>query len=526
MSRFAPLIAVVAIAGVGGALAVTLSAWWLFVAVPFALLAIIGIYDLLQRRHSVLRNYPMLGHLRFTMEALRPEVHQYFVESDTDGRPFARNARSLIYERAKSQNQDKSFGTELDVYAAGHEFLSHSMMPVSAPHEPHRVQVGGPQCSAPYAMSLLNVSALSFGALSGNAISALNLGARLGGFAHDTGEGGISRYHLQHGGDLVWELGSGYFGCRTETGDFDPRQFADNVANPQVVAVSIKLSQGAKPGVGGIMPAAKVSPEIAEARGVPAHETCVSPPAHSQFSTPVGLLQFVAQLRELSGGKPVGFKLCVGRGSDFLAICKAMRSTQIYPDFIIVDGSEGGTGAGPLEFQNHMGMPLTEGLSFVHNSLLGVDVRDHIKIGASGKIASGWDVVARLVQGADYTNSARAMMMALGCIQAQRCHTNTCPVGVTTQDPKRVRALVVEDKARRVHQFQRETVASAHSLIAAMGVTHPKDLRMHDMIRRSADQSLTRFDLLFSQLSVGELLAQPPQSWEAMWNEASADRFL
>ena len=526
MSRFAPLLGATMVAIVAGVLTATVSAWWLLLAIPFGLVTLVGVYDLLQRRHSVLRNYPMLGHLRFTMEALRPEVHQYFVESDTGGRPFARNARSLVYERAKEQNQDKSFGTELDVYGAGHEFLAHSMTPVTAPDESHRVSVGGPQCSAPYAMSLLNVSALSFGALSGNAISALNLGARLGGFAHDTGEGGISRYHLKHGGDLVWELGSGYFGCRSRDGGFDPHQFGDHAANPQVVAVSIKLSQGAKPGVGGIMPAAKVSPEIAQARGVPAYETCVSPPAHSEFSTPVGLLEFVARLRDLSGGKPTGFKLCVGRESDFLAICKAMLDTGIRPDFIIVDGSEGGTGAGPLEFQNHMGMPLTEGLSFVHNALTGVDVRRHIAVGASGKIASGWDVVSRLMQGADYTNSGRAMMMALGCIQAQRCHTNTCPVGVTTQDPKRVRALVVGDKAKRVQQFQHETVASAQSLIAAMGATSPRELRMRDMIRRAPDQSLARFDSLFARLGTGELLSQPPQGWEAIWNEARADRFI
>ena len=524
MIRFlAPLLAVL-LAGAAMVVCATVSWWWLFLAVPLIALAVVGGYDLLQRRHSILRNYPLFGHLRFMLEALRPEIQQYFIERNIDGRPFDRDVRSLVYERAKGDNQEKAFGTELDVYAIGQEFLAHSMQPARQPPEQHRVTVGGAQCRHPYQMSLLNVSAMSFGALSPNAILALNEGARRGGFAHDTGEGGISPYHLRPGGDLVWEIGSGYFGCRTADGGFDEEQFADKASRPQVKCVSIKLSQGAKPGIGGVMPAAKMSPEIAEARGVPAHQKCVSPAAHSAFTGPTGLLEFVARLRDRTG-KPTGFKLCVGRPSDFLAVCKAMHTTGIRPDFIIVDGSEGGTGAAPLEFEDHMGMPLTDGLTLVHNALVGCDLRDDIRIGASGKIASGADIVKRLIQGADYTNAARAMMMAVGCIQAQRCHTNTCPVGVTTQDPKRYRALVVADKAERVHQFQRETIRSANQLIAALGAHGTDELSLRSLVRRTDDQTLTRFDEIHHHLKPGQLLAEVPSWWRPHWDDASPDRF-
>jgi glutamate synthase domain-containing protein 2 len=525
MIRFLTPIAAIALAAAAVVLCARASWWWLFAALPLLFLAVVGVADLAQTRHSILRNYPILGHLRFTLEALRPEMQQYFIERNTDGRPFDRDARSLIYERAKGDNQEKAFGTELDVYQVGQEFLAHSMAPVSPPDDPHTVTVGGPQCSKPYEMALLNVSAMSFGSLSANAIMALNTGARLGGFAHDTGEGGLSEYHLRPGGDLVWEIGSGYFGCRSSDGRFDLAQFRDKAANPQVKCVSIKLSQGAKPGIGGVMPAAKMTPEIAAARGVPAYHKCVSPPGHSAFAGPCGLMEFVAKLREETGGKPVGFKLCLGRPTDFLSLCKAMIATGIKPDFIIVDGSEGGTGAAPLEFEDHMGMPLTDGLIIVNQSLIGCELRDGIKIAASGKVASGADIVKRLIQGADYTNAARAMMMAVGCIQAQRCHTNTCPVGVATQDPKRSRALVVEDKARRVFRFQRETVASANALIAAMGLTSPDQLHNNLLVRRTDDQTLRRFDEIHHHLEPGQLLAEPPQWWKRYWENSSADQF-
>src|SRR5690625_1781998 len=430
-------------------------------------------YDLLQRKHSVLRNYPVIGHMRYLLEGIRPELQQYFIERNWDGRPFDRDIRSIVYERAKGIHGEKAFGTERDVNSVGYEYLIHSTAPVPEPDRPPRVDVGGPDCSQPYSMSLLNVSAMSFGSLSPNAVRALNRGAGLGGFAHDTGEGGISPYHLEHSGDLVWEIGTGYFGARTDDGDFDPAQFRDQSARDQVKCVSLKLSQGAKPGIGGVLPAAKVNAEIAQTRSIPEGVKCVSPSAHKVFTTPIELIEFIARMRELSGGKPAGFKLCVGSRTDVLAICKAMLEVGTAPDFIIVDGSEGGSGAAPLEYEDHIGTPLTDGLLTVHNALVGTGLRDRIRIGASGKIAAGNDVVKRLVQGADYTNSARAMMMAVGCIQAQICHTGQFPVGVTQQVPKRQRALHVGDKSMRVKNYQEATVKQAVEIMASMGGVVP-----------------------------------------------------
>lgn len=525
MSRYSTLLAAMVATVVGVVFIAIWSPWWLFLVVPATILTGLGTFDVVQTQHSVLRNYPILGHFRYGLETLRPELQQYFVERDTEGTPFDRNARSLIYERAKGDNEEKPFGTERNVYASGSQWLVHSVAPLKPPDELPRVTVGGPQCDRPYEMALLNVSAMSFGALSANAIMALNEGARRGGFAHDTGEGGLSKYHLRNGGDLVWELGSGYFGCRTKNGDFDADQFADKASEDAVKCVSIKLSQGAKPGIGGVMPAAKMTEEIAQARGVPAHEKCISPPGHSAFRGPDGLLEFLAELRERSGGKPTGFKLCVGTRVDVLAICKAMIDTGILPDFIIVDGSEGGTGAAPLEFEDHMGTPLTEGLTIVRDALVGTGLREHIRIGASGKVASGADIVKRLAQGADYTNAARAMMMAVGCIQSERCHTNECPVGVATQDPKRMRALDVEDKSDRVQRFQRETVRSANALIAAMGLHSPGDLNGGHLMVRTDIETVRSFDALHPPLRPGELLDDPPEHWAAAWSAAQARAF-
>ncbi|MCW2786852.1 MAG: gltA [Marmoricola sp.] len=499
-------------------------AWWGLVVVLVLLLAV-GVYDVVQKKHSVLRNYPVLGHLRFILESIRPELQQYFIERNYDGRPFDRDTRSAIYQRAKNLKEEQPFGTERDVNEPGYEFLVHSTRPVDvAEHQP-RVRIGGPDCTAPYEMALVNVSAMSFGALSGNAITALNAGAARGGFAHDTGEGGLSKYHRQ-GGDLVWELGSGYFGARTKDGDFDPEKFSATAALDQVKMVSLKLSQGAKPGIGGVLPGAKVTAEIAEARGVPVGEKCVSPSYHRVFSTPRELVLFIARMRELSGGKPAGFKLCLGSRVDFLAICKAMVAEGVTPDFIIVDGGEGGTGAAPLEYEDHIGTPLTEGLMTVHNALVGAGLRHQVKIGASGKVTSGIDVVKRLIQGADYTNSARAMMMAVGCIQAQTCHTNTCPVGVTTQDPKRQRALVVSDKTERVHHYQEQVVAQAMQAIASMGLSRPEDLHPR-MLRRRIDHERTlSYEELFPHLDLGELVAgAQDESWARDWAAADADTF-
>ncbi len=482
--------------------------------------------DLLQKKHSVLRNYPVLGHARYLLEDIRPEIQQYFIEKNWDGRPFDRDTRTMVYERSKGTAAELSFGTERDVYEPGYEYLVHSTTPLEAPERPPRVMVGGPDCTRPYSMALVNVSSMSFGAISSNAIRALNKGAEMGGFAHDTGEGGLSKYHEEHNGDLVWEIGSGYFGTRTKDGKFDESQFVQKAARDQVKCISVKLSQGAKPGIGGVLPAAKVTKEIAEVRGVPQGQKCVSPAAHTAFSTPTELIEFVARLRERSGGKPVGFKLCVGSRRDVLAICKAILAVGTAPDFIIVDGSEGGTAAAPLEYEDHVGMPLTDGLMIVHNALVGIGVRDRIRVGASGKVVGGSDVVKRLIQGADYTNSARAMMMAVGCIQSQKCHTDKCPVGVATQNERRARALDVGDKSMRVKRYQQATAKQAAAMMATLGATRPEELSPH-MLRRNIDATRTQsYAELYEWLSPGQLVAGAPRTWVDDWDAASADRFV
>jgi glutamate synthase domain-containing protein 2 len=507
-------------------LAVVVAPWWWFAAVPLLTLLLVALADVLQRRHSILRNYPVLGHLRFALEGIRPEVQQYFVERNVDGSPFDRDTRSIVYERAKGTDAEEPFGTELDLYESGREFLVPSMAPVAVPTQAPRVRVGGPDCSQPYEMALLNVSAMSFGSLSANAVLALNAGAAQGGFAHDTGEGGLSQYHLRPGGDLVWEIGTGYFGCRTEDGDFDPDQFAEKAARPQVKCVSLKLSQGAKPGIGGVLPGPKVNAEIAEVRGVPQGRTVISPPCHRVFSTPRELVRFIGRMRELAGGKPTGFKLCVGSRRQFLAVCKAMLEEGVTPDFIIVDGAEGGTGAAPLEFADHLGMPLTEGLMTVHNALVGAGLRDRIRIGASGKVATGSDLVKRLIQGADFTNAARSMMFAIGCIQAQRCHTNTCPVGVATQDPRRARALHVGDKSQRVRRYQEATVKSALQIMAAMGVEEPSQLRPQMLQRRIDPHTVRTYGDIYPWLAPGQLTHdEAPAPWALDWHHADPDQF-
>ena len=496
--------------------------WWL--AVIGALLTAVGAYDLIQRRHSILRNYPILGHARFALEAIRPELQQYFIERNFDGRPFDRDTRTSIYERAKGVKDEQAYGTERDTTAVGYEWLMHSTAPKDPPEEIPRVRVGGPDCTQPYDMALLNVSAMSFGALSGAALTALNQGAAAGGFAHDTGEGGLTKYHL-NGADVVWELGSGYFGARTKDGGFDEGEFRDKAANPHIKVVSLKLSQGAKPGIGGQLPGAKVTKEIAEARDVPQGQGVMSPAAHKVFSTPRELVRFIAHFRELAGGKPAGFKLCVGLRHELLAICKAMVAEGITPDFIIVDGAEGGTGAAPMEYEDNVGTPLTEGLIMLHNALVGTGLRDRIRIGASGKIATGTDIVKRLAIGADYTNAARAMMMAVGCIQSQRCHTNTCPVGVATQDPKRSRALDVPDKTERVRRYQESVVKEAMRVMASMGVTHPSELTPHMLMRRDVDSHSRSYAELYEWLEPGQLLNGPPEFWAADWERADPDSF-
>ncbi|MET7996036.1 FMN-binding glutamate synthase family protein [Amycolatopsis sp. NPDC005232] len=518
-------VALLVVVAAGAVVLAAGNAWWWFLAGPLLVPALVGVYDLLQTKHSVLRNYPVLGHARFLLEAIRPELQQYFIERNFDGRPYDRSVRSIVYQRAKGTDAEEPFGTERDVYADGYEFLVPSMAPVKQAETPPRVRIGGPDCTKPYDMALLNVSAMSFGSLSANAILALNKGAALGGFAHDTGEGGLSEYHLRGGGDLIWEVGTGYFGCRTSDGDFDAAEFSDKAQHDAVKCVSLKLSQGAKPGIGGVLPGSKVNAEIARVRDVPIGQTVISPPYHRVFSTPRELVHFVARMRELADGKPTGFKLCVGSRRQVLALCKAMADEEVTPDFIVVDGSEGGTGAAPLEFADHLGTPLTEGLITVHNALVGTGLRDRIRLGASGKVATGADLVKRLVQGADYTNAARAMMFAVGCIQSQRCHTNKCPVGVATQDPRRGRALDVGDKSQRVQRYQHSTVAGALQIMAAMGVSDPADLAPHQLRRRLDPHVVRSYAELYDWLEPGQLLAEPPEEWAVDWKAADPDRF-
>ncbi|MEO6291465.1 MAG: FMN-binding glutamate synthase family protein [Burkholderiaceae bacterium] len=441
---------------------------WLVFIVALALCGV-GVYDLQQTRRAVLRNYPVIGHFRYMLEYIRPEMRQYFVESDAEATPFSRSQRSLVYQRAKGESDQRPFGTQLDVKAIGYEWINHSIAPTTIASNDFRISIGGEQCAQPYSASIFNISAMSFGALSANAILALNAGAQRGGFAHDTGEGSISEHHRVHGGDLIWEIGSGYFGCRNEDGSFSPDKFAESATQPQVKMIELKLSQGAKPGHGGILPGLKVTAEIAAARGVTLGVDCISPARHSAFATPIEMLQFIVKLRILSGGKPIGFKFCIGHAWEWFAIVKAMQVTGITPDFIVVDGAEGGTGAAPLEFSDHVGSPLQEGLLLVHNTLKGVNLREKIKIGCAGKVVSAFDISRMMALGADWCNSARGFMFSLGCIQAQSCHTGNCPTGVTTQDAHRQQALVVPDKAERVYQYHQRTLEALKEMVQASG---------------------------------------------------------
>lgn len=495
--------------------------WSLVVFIPVILL---GYRDMAQKQHSILRNYPVLGHFRFLLEEIRPEIHQYFVESDTDGAPFNRQQRSVVYARSKNARDTMPFGTMQDVYEVGYEWVNHSILARHIDPKDLRVTIGGPDCKQPYSASILNVSAMSFGALSPNAIKSLNIGAKMGNFAHNTGEGGISPYHLQ-GGDLIWQVGTGYFGCRDHEGRFNPETFQMRATRPEVKMIEVKLSQGAKPGHGGILPAAKLTKEIAEIRDVPMGHDVNSPPGHTAFSTPLEMMEFIKQLRDLSGGKPVGFKLCVGKRREFLSICKAMLQTGITPDFITVDGGEGGTGAAPLEFTDSIGTPLVEGLIFVHSALVGSGLRDRIKVISSGKATSGFGIIKRMALGADACNSARGMMMALGCIQAQKCNTNTCPVGVATQNPRYAEALVVEDKAQRVYNFHKNTEASVCEMMGAMGLSSPEEIQPWHLMRRINSTEIKNYSEIYDFLEPGVLVNDPPPSYARAWNAAKAESF-
>jgi glutamate synthase domain-containing protein 2 len=499
--------------------------------VVFLSLSLLGLRDLLQSKHAILRNYPVIGHFRFLLEYIRPEMRQYFLESDTEAAPFSRAQRSLVYQRAKGESDKRPFGTQLDVGAEGYEWINHSMAPTKIASHDFRINVGTAVsgCTQPYAMSVFNISAMSFGALSANAILALNHGAKRGGFAHDTGEGSISQHHRVHGGDLVWEIGSGYFGCRNDDGSFNAEKFGANARDPQVKMIELKLSQGAKPGHGGVLPGPKVTAEIAAARGVPMGVDCVSPAAHSAFSTPVEMMHFIATLRELSGGKPTGFKLCIGHPWEWFAIVKAMQATGITPDFIVVDGAEGGTGAAPLEFTDHVGAPLQEGLLLVHNTLKGVNLRERIRLGCAGKVVSAFDIARMMALGADWCNSARGFMFALGCIQAQSCHTGHCPTGVTTQDAHRQKALHVPTKADRVFNFHQQTLHALQEIVQAAGLTHPGAISAHHIVRRLDDNQVRLLANLVPQMPDGALLGgdldAQHQVFKRYWPIAQAGSF-
>lgn len=497
--------------------------WLLIIVIPITL---VGINDAFQTRQAIRRNFPVLGNFRYLLEAIRPEINQYFVESNKDGVPFSREARSIVYQRAKKAIDTLPFGTQVNVYDVGYEWVNHSMAPQHVDPASLRVTVGGPDCKKPYSASILNISAMSYGALSKNAVMALNWGAAQDNFAHNTGEGGLAEYHLMYGGDVIWQIGTGYFGARTHGGDFDGGLFHEKATLNNVKMIELKLSQGAKPGHGGILPAAKVTAEIAKIRNVPMGQSVLSPPAHTAFSNPIEMMHFIAKMRELSGGKPVGFKLCLGKRREFLALCKAMVETGITPDYIDVDGGEGGTGAAPLEFSNSVGSPLTEALIFVHNSLVGFSLRNRVKVICSGRIITGFDIIKNLSIGADMVYSARAMMMAIGCIQALRCNSNHCPTGVATQDKELMKGLVVEDKAKRVASYHRETIHSTAEILGAMGLSGTNQLRPWHRMRRTDFTEIKHYGEIYHFLSDGELLGSDiPKDYLRAMQGASSSSF-
>lgn len=502
-------------------------AWW-FILLTATLLGF-AIFDAFQKQHAILRNFPLIGRMRWTIEGLRPYIQQYLIESDTGGAPISRMFRSIVYQRAKSSRETVPFGTQLDTYSDGYEWIGHSLsaMQVEEMDEDPRVTIGGPACKKPYDASLLNISAMSFGSLSKNAILALNKGAKKGGFYHNTGEGGLTPYHLENGGDVVWQIGTGYFGCRSKDGGFDKDQFKEKARLDAVKMIEIKLSQGAKPGHGGILPAYKNTPEIARIRGVEPHTQVDSPARHKAFSTPLEMMDFISELRDLSGGKPIGIKLALGRKSEFIAICKAMHKTGIMPDFITVDGGEGGTGAAPLEYTNSIGFPLREALAFVDDCLIGFDLRQHIKIIASGKIITAFQLVKNLSLGADLCNSARGMMLALGCVQSLSCNTNRCPTGVATQDPKLAKGLNVEDKYVRVQRFHEKTILALMDILSSTGHRSPADLNRTHIFRRVDQNCVKRYDEVFPLIKRGSLLKEElPEAFKLHVQEASAESFM
>ncbi|MBX2930387.1 MAG: FMN-binding glutamate synthase family protein [Chitinophagaceae bacterium] len=516
---FSSLLLIVALA-----LSIFLNKNWSVLFVIILVLTIMGYQDMVQKKHAIRRIYPLFGRLRYVLEELRPKMYQYFIESDIDGKPISRVDRSTIYQRAKKELETIPFGTQLDVYAEGYEWMCHSASPKAFEtlNQNPRVVFGNKDCKQPYSASIFNVSAMSFGSLSAQAVEAMNGGAKIGGFAQNTGEGGISPYHLKHGGDLIWQIGTGYFGCRDEQGNFNPTLFAEKSQQSNVKMIELKISQGAKPGHGGILPASKNTEEIAKIRHVQPHTKIASPPFHSAFNTPLEMIQFIQQLRELSGGKPVGFKLCIGHKAEFISICNAMVHLDIYPDFITVDGGEGGTGAAPQEFSNYLGAPMIDGLAFVHNILNGLDIRKHIKIIAAGKITSAFHIARAMALGADTCNSARAMMMAIGCIQALLCNTNRCPTGIATQDPKLTVGIDVADKKIRMANYHSGTIKNFVELLGASGLDDIKNITRSHIYRRVSLNQMQTYEEIFPSVEVGSLLkGNIPEKYQ--WDFAHAN---
>ncbi len=498
--------------------------WALVILVPLFLL---GISDILQHKKNILRNYPVWGHWRYILLSIRPMIQQYFINTDQSGRPFNAATRDLVYARSMGQLDMQPFGTQLDVHAPGFEWVNHSMMPSEPSPDCARINIGGPDCLQPYSASIYNISAMSFGALSPEAIRALNRGAKIGNFYHNTGEGGASKHHLSEGGDVVWQIGTGYFGCRAEDGNFDEEKFIATAKNPNIKMVEIKLSQGAKPAHGAILPAEKVTEEIAEARGVPVGVTVDSPAKHRAFSTPLELCHFIKKLRDTSGGKPVGFKLCLGNRAEFMSVCKAMLETKIYPDFITIDGSEGGTGAAPPEFTDHIGVPLNEGIIFIHNTLMGCGIRKHIRLIGSGKIITGFDLITKLSLGADLCNSARGMMFSLGCVQSRRCHANTCPTGVATQDPALRYALNVDDKSKRVAHFHTETILSFLQVLGATGLSDTSELHPGLIQRRISERRAMSYGDIFLYLNEDDIInGKAAPEFQQLWMASTSEAFI
>ncbi len=496
-----------------------------YLFVIFIPIYLLGFYDMYFAEETIMRNFPVVGRGRFLMEQMRPKIYQYFIESDTNGTPINRVNREMVYNRAKLGNDNEPFGTQYDVYSEGYEWMHHS---IAAKHldeipEDLRLTIGGPDCKQPYNASVLNISAMSYGSLSHAAVRALNAGAKLGNFAHNTGEGGISPYHLEAGGDLIFQLGTAYFGVRDDDGKFEPSLFKEKSRYESVKMIELKLSQGAKPGHGGILPAVKNTEEIARIRHVKPGTDVLSPPYHTAFSTPCEMMEFIQELRELSGGKPVGFKMCIGSRMEFIALCKAMVKTGITPDFITIDGGEGGTGAAPHEFSDSIGMPYREGLAFAYNALVGHGLKQDIKLLTSGKIITGFDLYRAFALGADGCNAARAMMLAIGCIQALECHLNTCPTGITTHNPELVAGLNVNDKKVKVANYHKRTIHSLREMLAGAGLVNQDHINRHMVYRRITMNQIKSYAQVYPYIEEGCLLHEDTVPEHLKYDFAFAD---